>query len=48
MHSREELAPSNSARCGHAGAERDAADDYAGTLTAIGISLPSPRPALPS
>ena len=42
MNSSEELAPPDSARFGHADAVVDAADDYAGTLTAMGFPCRPP------
>ena len=42
VNTSEELAPPDNARFGHADAVRDAADDYAGTLTAMGFPCPPP------
>ena len=42
VNTSEELAPPDNGRFGHADAVRDAADDYAGALTAMGFSCPLP------
>ncbi len=42
VNTREVLAPPGNVRSGHADAVRDAADDYAGTLTAMGFPCPPP------
>ena len=42
VNTSEELASPDNARFGHADAVRDAADDYAGTLTAMGFPCPPP------
>jgi hypothetical protein len=48
MNSSEELAPPDSARFGHADAVADAADDYAGTLTALGFPCRPPDRLFPA
>ena len=42
VNTSEELAPPDNVRFGHADAARDAADDYAGALTAMGFSCSPP------
>lgn len=42
VDTKQELAPPDDVRSGHADAVRDAADDYAGALTAMGFPCPPP------